>query len=94
MQINMRPLARCLPVSAAHCKEDLIYVFSEMKLRGLVSNFYIHVRNLYISEADGTWVYINRSQIHEFKNWEQGRAVSFLGIIVSIFRYSVFSVRV
>jgi hypothetical protein len=22
-----------------HCKEDLIYVFPEMKLRGLVSNF-------------------------------------------------------
>jgi hypothetical protein len=26
-----------------HCKEDPIYVFSEMKLRGLVPNFHIHV---------------------------------------------------
>jgi hypothetical protein len=26
------------------------------------------------------WEYLNRSQIHESGNWEQGRAVSFLGI--------------
>jgi hypothetical protein len=85
MKINMRSLARCLLVSAAHCKEDPIYVFPEMKLRGLVPNFHIHVSNLYISKADGSWVYINRSQIHEYRNWERGRAVSFLGIIVSNF---------
>jgi hypothetical protein len=34
-----------------------------------------------------------RSQIHEFRNWERGRAVSFLGIFVSNFRFSVFAVR-
>jgi hypothetical protein len=28
-------------LSLLHCKEDLIYVFSEMKLRGLVPCFYI-----------------------------------------------------
>jgi hypothetical protein len=27
----------------AHCKEDPIYVFPEMKLRGRVPNFHIHV---------------------------------------------------
>jgi hypothetical protein len=34
----------------AHCKQDPIYVFPEMKLRGLVPNFYIHVSvsDLYI----------------------------------------------
>jgi hypothetical protein len=50
MQINMRSLARCLPVSAAHCKEDPIDVFPEMKLRGLIPNFHIHVSvcDLYI----------------------------------------------
>ncbi len=32
---------------------------------------------------------INRSQIHECRNWERGGAVSFLGIYVSIFHYSV-----
>jgi hypothetical protein len=33
-----------------HCKEDAIYVFPEIKLRGLVPNFSIHVSvsNLYI----------------------------------------------
>jgi hypothetical protein len=33
-----------------HCKEDPIYVFTEMKLRGLVPNFHNHVSvsDLYI----------------------------------------------
>ncbi len=31
---------------------------------------------------------MNRSQIHECRNWKQGRAVSFLGMYVSNFRYS------
>ncbi len=33
-----------------HCKQDPIYVFTKMKLRGLVPNFHIHlsVSNLYI----------------------------------------------
>jgi hypothetical protein len=33
-----------------HCKQDLIYVFPEMKLCGLVPNFHIHVSvsDLYI----------------------------------------------
>ncbi len=36
----------------------------------------------YFAEAkvDWSWEYINRSQIHECKNWEGGHAVSFLGI--------------
>ena len=29
--------------AALHCKEDLIYVFPEMKLRGLVPNIHINV---------------------------------------------------
>ncbi len=33
--------------------------------------------------VDRSWEYINRSQIHELRNWERGRAVSFLGIFVS-----------
>jgi hypothetical protein len=39
----------CLPDSA-HCTENLIYVFPEMKLSGLVPSSYIHVSviNLYI----------------------------------------------
>ncbi len=31
----------------------------------------------------------NRSQTHECRNWERGRAVSFLGIHIFDFRYSV-----
>ncbi len=37
--------------------------------------------------------YINRSQKHECRNWERGRTVSFPGIFVSNFRYSVFAVH-
>ncbi len=32
---------------------------------------------------DRAWEYVNRSQIHECENWEQGRVVLFLGIFVS-----------
>ncbi len=32
------------------------------------------------------------AQIHECRNWERGRAVSFLGLLKSDFRYSVESV--
>jgi hypothetical protein len=35
---------------------------------------------------------VNPSQIHECRNWERGSAVSFLGIFVSNFQYSVFAV--
>jgi hypothetical protein len=28
-------------------------------------------------------IYVNRSQIHGYRNWERGRAVSFLGIYKS-----------
>jgi hypothetical protein len=86
-----------------HCKEDPIYIFPEMKLRGFVSNFDIHVSvsDLYIPSVAlpifCRWtnlgnIYVNRSQIHECGNWERGRAVSFLGIFVLNFRYSVFAV--
>jgi hypothetical protein len=76
-----------------------IYIFLEMKLRSLVPNFHIHtsVSDLYMPTIgspilDQSWEYINRSQILESRNWERGRTISFLGIFVSNFRYSVFAV--
>ncbi len=39
--------------------------------------------------ADRSWENINRSEIHECRNWERGCSVSFLGIHKSDFRYSV-----
>jgi hypothetical protein len=33
----------CMEDNRLHCKEDPICVFPEMKLRGLVPNFHIHV---------------------------------------------------
>jgi hypothetical protein len=75
-----------------------------MKLRGLVPNFWIYVSvvDLYIPTIGppimqysvcGPIVGIyERSQIHECKNWERGRAVSILEIFVSYFRYSKFVV--
>ncbi len=40
-------------------------------------------------KADRSWEYENRSKIHEFRNWDRGRAVSFLGRHKLDFRYSV-----
>jgi hypothetical protein len=50
-----------------HCKRDQIYVFPEMKLRGLVPNSYIHVSvsdsyvptiGTHILLVDQSWEYI------------------------------------
>jgi hypothetical protein len=47
----------------SHCKQDPIYVFPKMKLRGLVPNFHIHVSvsDLYIpkiaAKVDRSWEY-------------------------------------
>jgi hypothetical protein len=73
----------------------------------LVPNFCIHVSvsGLYIYShdlslfcciafADRSCEYINHSQIREYRIWDRGRAVSFMGIFVSNFRYSVFAVNV
>ncbi len=38
--------------------------------------------------VDRTWEYINRSQTHECRNWDWGRANSFLGIYKWDFRCS------
>jgi hypothetical protein len=45
-------------------------------------------------QADRPWEYINHSQAQECRNWEQGRAVSFLGIHKSNFQYSAIKVEV
>jgi hypothetical protein len=88
-----------------HTAEDPIYVFPEMKLRSLVPNYHIHVSvstfyipticpPILLQQIGGQIVGMyNRSQIHECRNWERGRAVSFLGLFVSNFRYSVFAVQ-
>jgi hypothetical protein len=60
----------------------------------IVSGLYIpriglHAYFAAAKEADRSWEYINRSQIHECRNWEPGWAVSFLGIHISDFLYSV-----
>ncbi len=58
-----------------HCKRDPIYVLPEIKLRGLVPDFHIQQNRWPTRE------YINRSQIHEWRNWESGRAVFISGNI-------------
>jgi hypothetical protein len=40
-------------------------------------------------EADRVWEYINRSQTHECRNEDCGRAIPFLGIFVSNFQFLV-----
>ncbi len=44
-------------------------------------------------QGDRSWEYINRSQTHECGNWAWGRAIPFLEIFVSKFRYFVFAVQ-
>ncbi len=46
-----------------------------------------------IAFTDRSWEYINCKQIHECRNWEWGRAISFLGIFVSNFRGNAFAVQ-
>ncbi len=43
-------------------------------------------------QADRSWEYINCSQTHEYGNWDCGRAIPFLGIFVSNFRFWFFGV--
>ncbi len=87
-----------------HCKKDPIYVFPEMKLRGLVPNFAIHVSvsDLYISTIGppicgnkiwGPILGIYKSLTDTWM-WKLGiRPRSFIsGNICSNFRYSVFAV--
>jgi hypothetical protein len=59
-----------------HCKEDPIYVFLEMKLRGLIPSFHIHVsvNGLYITTIvllfsaakleDRWWEYISHTNVN------------------------------
>ncbi len=84
-----------------------IYVFPQKEQRGLSPNFHIHVSvsHLYIPRigqpifpaaeyADRLWEYTIRTQKHECRIWDCGRAVPVLGIYVSNFLYSVFQCRV
>jgi hypothetical protein len=75
-------------------------LFPKQNYNVLSPNFHIHVsvNDLYIfrmpillqpNSQTHLGEYINRSQIHECRNWERGRAVSFLGKRNSDFRYSV-----
>jgi hypothetical protein len=62
----------------AHCTKNLIYVFPEMKLRGLLPNSYSHVSvsDLYIPLIGmPIWQQQNRQT-----DQDRGRAVSFLRI--------------
>jgi hypothetical protein len=48
-----------------------------------------YFQNRIIMFSLSPYMYLYRSQLHECRNWERGRAVSFLGIFVSNFRYSM-----
>ncbi len=80
-----------------------------MKLHGLVPNFHIHVsvsnsciptidRSSYFlyqnRRTDRSWEYINCTGKKKYGNSERGRGVSFLGIFVANFQYSVYACQV
>jgi hypothetical protein len=69
-----------------HCKEDPIYVFPEMKLRGLVPNFYIRVSvsNLYIPRVGHRYINVGiGNEAAQYHFWD---------FFSSNFRYSIFAV--
>ncbi len=91
-----------------HCNENPIYVFLFLELCSLspISTscvckqfIYSQDRTSYFPAAeqvDQSWEYINRSQTHEYGNWDCGRAIPFLEIFVSNVRYcflAVYTVR-
>ncbi len=76
-------IARVTNAVLGHSQQDPIHVLPEMKLRGLVPNFHIHV-----SVSDLYCTYIPTIGLPIFD-----AAVSFPGIFVSNFGYSVFAVR-
>ncbi len=91
-----------------HCKENPIYLFPGMKLRGLVLNFHIHisVNDLYFPRIGPSMLLQKNRQTnpgnisiaHRYMNAGLGtrpRPRSFIpGIFVSNFRCSVFAVHV
>jgi hypothetical protein len=56
-----------------HCTQNPIYVFPEIKLRGFISNSYMHMHFIYSQDWSAylaaanrqIWVYLNLSQIRE-----------------------------
>jgi hypothetical protein len=84
-----------------HCNENPIYVFPEKELSGLSSNFYMDVSvtiyilylprigpNIFLQQNSRQIVGIY-SQTHECGNWDWGRAIPYLEIFVSNFRYCI-----
>ncbi len=73
-----------------HNTENSKQIFPEKELRGLCPNFqfmclwaiyYSYDRSAYSAAGkyvDQSWEYINISQIHEYGNWDWGRAIPWL----------------
>ncbi len=81
-----------IPFKQPALQESAFYVLLEKKLRGLrtklhnqvsVSDLYIPAIGPPIRQTD--WERYNRATKHKCRNWDWGRAVSFLGIFVSNF---------
>ncbi len=100
-RLNIKRKAYWPATLQMHCTENSKQIFPESKLRSALSQFlhscickrfiYSHDRfrkRNTAKNADRSCEYINRFQIHECRNWERGRAVSFLGIFVTHFRCS------
>jgi hypothetical protein len=91
---------QCYPTLPMHWTEISKQILPAMTLRSLVPNFYIHVSvsNFYCptigpqmqcSKIGGPIVGIYKSlTVHECRNWERSRAVSFLGIFFSNFSHA------
>ncbi len=86
---------RCTIFESLHCNEIPIYVFLSWELRGLSPNIHIHVpvSKLYIPRT-GPHIFLQQNRQIDLRcgNWDCGRAIPFLEIFVSNFRYCFFAV--
>ncbi len=82
----------CIPIKRT-ARPQSLFLYSYVCERFI----YFQDRSTYFPAAeyaDQSWEYINRTQMDGCRNWDCDRAVSFLGIYVSNFRYSIFDVQV
>ncbi len=98
IQYKMSGSHLCIPRNEfVHCAA-LLFPKQNYNFNFLSPRFiYFRNRSVYIAASkyvDHSWEYINRSQTHEWRIWDLGRASPFPGIHKFDFRYSACAMRI